>query len=580
MHRTAEMTARQALLVLGMHRSGTSALSGVLARLGAQPPKTLMVPTKDNPKGYWESTELQQLHDRLLRKIGSRWNDWGAFDPGWESTAAYEFRVALAPILEHEFGDARLLLIKDPRICRFLPLWLRALGDMGVAPRILIPIRNPLEVARSLATRDGFGQDQSLLLWLRHVLDAEFSSRGCIRTFVRYSDLLTDWKAVTSRIAADLQIEWSCRSKEAELEIDRYLTRELRHHVVEETRLVACSAELSKWVERAFRVVDGYCGSRFEDSDVGRLDAIRGEFDRAAAIFVPAIREQDAWAERLHVEMKGKLAEKAREQEITSAQLREAERRLKTQEGVLMEQNKHAAEMALAQEHLEAMEVMRSSFAGRHGKLLSLLEEQLDLVQNEMKSLTAAHRVALETAALRFETAERERSALEAQLRQQQIQYSRSLAEHEAAEKEIEHQLGAAISGLASSLRKCEDRIAGLESLNASAETAALTVSSLEQQNEGLKQQLEERFREIVALTQMLEESDRARDKSEKSNAATRTEVAAMQKENRRLIELHSNCQLEKDMLAVRIQQLLNSRSWRVTSPLRVSMNLVRKLLR
>jgi hypothetical protein len=60
---------REALLVLGMHRSGTSAVAGLLVRLGAQPPKTLMEGDADNRKGYWESTALCAFHERLLLRI-------------------------------------------------------------------------------------------------------------------------------------------------------------------------------------------------------------------------------------------------------------------------------------------------------------------------------------------------------------------------------------------------------------------------------------------------------------------------------------------------------------------------------
>src|SRR5690606_4349244 len=66
-------SSREAIIVLGMHRSGTSAVSGVLAKLGAQAPRSLMPPTQDNPRGYWESSELMKFHDRVLESAGHRW---------------------------------------------------------------------------------------------------------------------------------------------------------------------------------------------------------------------------------------------------------------------------------------------------------------------------------------------------------------------------------------------------------------------------------------------------------------------------------------------------------------------------
>src|SRR5271169_695327 len=76
-------------------------------------------------------------------------------------------------IFEAEFSGAALPVIKDPRICRFAPFWLEVLREMQKAPRIVIPIRSPLEVAQSLEKQQGVPLNEGLLLWLRHNLDAE-----------------------------------------------------------------------------------------------------------------------------------------------------------------------------------------------------------------------------------------------------------------------------------------------------------------------------------------------------------------------------------------------------------------------
>src|SRR5690606_12006176 len=106
---------RQALIILGMHRSGTSALSGTLAKLGAAAPRTLIPANPNNPKGFWESTELMKFHDRLLAAAGSQWNDWDGFDAGRVDPSILESVDQELPALLHrEFGDAALMLIKDP----------------------------------------------------------------------------------------------------------------------------------------------------------------------------------------------------------------------------------------------------------------------------------------------------------------------------------------------------------------------------------------------------------------------------------------------------------------------------------
>src|SRR5580658_944716 len=111
--------ARLAILVLGMHRSGTSALGGVLNALGAGAPKTLMAPHFENPRGFFESTTLADAHDALLASAGSCWHDWRQFDlRRTSSDIARQHRQKITTLLMDEFGDAPLVFIKDPRICR------------------------------------------------------------------------------------------------------------------------------------------------------------------------------------------------------------------------------------------------------------------------------------------------------------------------------------------------------------------------------------------------------------------------------------------------------------------------------
>src|SRR5664279_287121 len=159
---------REAILVLGMHRSGTSALGGVLNALGAGAPKTLMAPHRENPRGFFESTILADAHDALLASAGSSWHDWRQFNPQWiGSGIAERHRQDIKRVLIDEFGDAPLIFVKDPRICRFVPFTLSVLSELNISPVAILPLRNPLEVAHSLKRSRGFAPSKSLLLWLR-----------------------------------------------------------------------------------------------------------------------------------------------------------------------------------------------------------------------------------------------------------------------------------------------------------------------------------------------------------------------------------------------------------------------------
>jgi hypothetical protein len=158
---------RDGYLILGMHRSGTSGLSGILSKLGISPPQTLMRADPGNEKGYFESVPLMHLHDEILASAGTRWDDWRLFHPEWYETAsASALREKAVAILKSEFSDSAAFFLKDPRVCRFAPFWLSIFQEQNVTPRIVIPFRSPLEVALSLRKRDDFSINQGLLLWL------------------------------------------------------------------------------------------------------------------------------------------------------------------------------------------------------------------------------------------------------------------------------------------------------------------------------------------------------------------------------------------------------------------------------
>ena len=109
-----------------------------------------------NPEGYGESDALFGLHQRLLEASGNRWDAWVRIDPDWfESPIASQFVDECRSLLTREFGDAPLFVVKDPRMCRFVPFWLRVLRAENITPVAMVAVRSPLEVARH--SRQGTG---------------------------------------------------------------------------------------------------------------------------------------------------------------------------------------------------------------------------------------------------------------------------------------------------------------------------------------------------------------------------------------------------------------------------------------
>lgn len=200
------MAARHAILVLGMHRSGTSALTRTLALCGAGLPATLFPAVSgDNDAGYWESSRLIDFHQWLLWHLGTGMLDPALPAPHWyESSDAAGVVDRLAALVEEEWGAHPCWVVKEPRLCRLLPLWRRVFQRLERRVLAVHCLREPSEVAASLSRRDGFPRATAELLWLQHVALAERDSRAWPRAFVAYDALLDDWTSTIRRIARHL----------------------------------------------------------------------------------------------------------------------------------------------------------------------------------------------------------------------------------------------------------------------------------------------------------------------------------------------------------------------------------------
>src|SRR6202166_3596026 len=226
----ASRVRRRAILILGMHRSGTSAVSGVVCALGAAAPNLLLPPDHANPRGYWEPWALVNAHAEMLVSAGSSWDDWRPLNADWyRSPLASIFHDRLRDILQTEYQDKPLFVVKDPRICRFLPFFMSVLEEMTVAPVAIFVFRHPIEVAFSLRRRNGFSIAKSIAIWLRHVLEAERHSRNIPRHFISYGNLLKDWRGELKRAGDTIGIAWPADPEISGAAIEKFLSMDLRH---------------------------------------------------------------------------------------------------------------------------------------------------------------------------------------------------------------------------------------------------------------------------------------------------------------------------------------------------------------
>jgi hypothetical protein len=227
-------TKRRALLPLGMHRSGTSLLTYLLHTLGATLPDDVVGPACGNPLGHWEPRNLVMINDEALQAIDRSWDDPRPIDPAWfHSRDAYRFIERIVVQIGRDYGCAPLILLKDPRICRILPLYLTALDILDIEPLVILLLRPFHEVARSLANRDGFEPDLSEFLWLRSVVEAEYVSRSCSRVWVTLDQVISDWHGTARRIASTLRIDWTKACDEATCQPSPFIKPRLYHPIHE-----------------------------------------------------------------------------------------------------------------------------------------------------------------------------------------------------------------------------------------------------------------------------------------------------------------------------------------------------------
>jgi len=195
----------KAICVLGMHRGGTSAVTGVLHELGAflGPTGHLMARREDNPAGFYEHQLLTDLNDELLQALGGSWHAPPRLDPGWERAPLLDdIRVRARQRLHEDFADAPLWAWKDPRTSVTLPFWRPLLPET----QFVVCVRNPLNVARSLLARDGLDESVGIDLWMRHTVSA-LSGLETMPLLVLYDELVNDPAREVARIAAFLKLD-------------------------------------------------------------------------------------------------------------------------------------------------------------------------------------------------------------------------------------------------------------------------------------------------------------------------------------------------------------------------------------
>ena len=189
------------LFIVGMHRSGTSALCAALNNYGINFGTGLLVAMAGvNDEGFWEDGEVVALNDSLLSQASHSWYSLGEA-PGnidWRDASYDEARTVAQQVIERGFGDSPQA-VKDPRFCLTLPFWLDVCAGMQREARVVCISRSPMEVARSLEKRDRFPLSFGLRLaeHYQRALETHIPESAVRLTF---QELLTDPSAALAKL--------------------------------------------------------------------------------------------------------------------------------------------------------------------------------------------------------------------------------------------------------------------------------------------------------------------------------------------------------------------------------------------
>jgi hypothetical protein len=217
------------IYVIGMHRSGTSAVTGLLGALGVGMPRPedLVPASDDNEEGHWESRSVVQINGQVFRHLGGTLFAPPLAPPGWQhDTSLDDVRHVATARFAASFGP-RPMAVKDPRCCITLPFWQTVIEPPAVA---VFVFRHPVEVARSLQARNQLPVLHGLALWERYVRSAADNLNGLPTFAADYGRVLEDPALWSGELVRFLHEVGLSIDPEHEREAAGRLRPDLRHH--------------------------------------------------------------------------------------------------------------------------------------------------------------------------------------------------------------------------------------------------------------------------------------------------------------------------------------------------------------
>lgn len=512
---------RTAVMIVASHRSGTSALSRALNLLGGDMPPRLIGADQWNSTGYWESKPIKDLNEEMLVSGGGEWSEWLEFNPDWfKSSAVQRFRDRAMELVGSEFGDSPLFIFKDPRLSILMPFWRSIFDELGIDQVAIHPVRNPVEVARSLERRNNFLMSKGVLLWLRYTLDGERGTRGLRRIFTTFDDLLEDTAGLIERTQDDLGLIWPRNSVKARREIAQFLSADMRHHR-DNARVLRSLSYASDWVSRTYETLMAFAADGESADGRAALDDVRGQFVAASHAFGTIAKDNE--------DRHAKIAQLQQERDKAGARQAELESAAAAAQAELdvLRAGKVELERSLSstQDRLSALETGRAS-----------AEQQLAEARKERDSLRERGRLLEQQAGgsrkqveeLKAAQAEVEARAVKAQEQADAIQRAKEALEarHLATQKErdtlreMRAKLEGDLSGALAAVKEAQQQAA---TARKKAEESAAAIEDAQRRAEEAERQAATQREDSAAA---IEEAKRRAEEAERAAAARQEESA------------------------------------------------------
>ena len=358
---------RRLVVVLGMHRSGTSLTARALKVVNVDLGTNLLPPQDDNPTGFWEDMDVYALNLEILAALGSDWHHLKTFqDTDAQVLRDRGFFIRAVELIQEKLRDRKIFGVKDPRIAKLIPFWKAVFDHCRFDVAYVIAFRNPRSVVRSLETRNGFPPEKCYAMWLAHVVASLHWTRTDLRTFIDYDQLLDDPAKQLERLSQSLGL--SIDQSEL-LGFERQFLRLGMRHFKDEARDlqqdIACFPQVIEMYDELLAIAGGCVDD--DERFKGLVEQWHREFERQR----PFLRLAD------HLAVSADIARR---------ELNQREERLAEAEHELVDSRRQVDQLQLGLlKQIEETNELRRASTEQHEQL-RLLSEKLRNVGEELAS--------------------------------------------------------------------------------------------------------------------------------------------------------------------------------------------------